>query len=177
MRWLKEADVVGVFTDREEATKACEELFRLGFRRDQIDLIPPEGPGKIKPSEAGPKLKEKAGGVLGGLIGALIGCLVGTLAATGAIPGIPPILDASGLAALVGAIAGIVVGGLFGAVIGWAFEADGDSFYARELREGRTLMTVHGNGRSAEAAAILRQHQASGVRASASGAPPHCPPT
>jgi hypothetical protein len=166
MRWLKEANVVGVFTDRAEATKACDELFRLGFRRDQIELVPPEGHGAIKPSEAGPKLKAKAGAALGGLIGALIGCLVGTLAATGAIPGIPPILDAAGLASLAGAIAGLVVGGLFGAVIGWAFGADGDSFYARELLKGRTLMTVHGNGRSAEAAVILRQYQASGVRTS-----------
>jgi hypothetical protein len=177
MRWLKEKTVIVVFTDRAEATKACDELYRAGFRRDQIDLVPPERRGPTKHHEPGIKLKEKAGAALGGLIGALAGCLIGTLAATGAIPGIPPILDAAGLAALVGAIAGLVVGGLFGAVMGWAFEADDDSFYARELREGRTLMTVHGNGRSAEAAAILRQHQASGVRTSASGATPHCPPT
>src|ERR1700676_819517 len=100
MRWFKEATVVVVFTDRAEATKACEELCRAGFRRDQIDLVPPEGQATIKHHEPGVKLKEKAGAALGGLIGALVGCLVGTLAATGAIPGIPPILDGAGLAAL-----------------------------------------------------------------------------
>jgi hypothetical protein len=177
MRWFKEKTVIVVFTDRTKATKACDELYRAGFRRDQIDLVPPEGQGPIKHHEPGAKLKEKAGAAFGGLVGALIGCLIGTLVATGAVPGIPPILDASGLAAVVGAIAGIVVGGFFGAVIGWAFEADEDSFFARELREGRTLMKVYGNGRSAEAAAILRQHQASGVPATASGAAPHYPPT
>jgi hypothetical protein len=177
MRWLKEKTVIVVFTDRAEATKACDELYRAGFRHDQIDLVPPEGQSAPKQHEPGVKLKEKAGAALGGLVGALIGCLIGTLAATGAIPGIPSILDAAGLAAVVGALAGIIAGGLLGAVIGWAFEADEDSFFARELREGRTLMTVHGNGRSAEAAAILRRHQTSAVRASASEAAPHCPPT
>src|SRR6516162_5741668 len=100
MRWLKEKTVTVVFIDRAEATKACDELYRAGFRRDQIDLVPPEGQQAAKHHEPGVKLKEKAGAAFGGLIGALIGCLIGTLVATGAVPGIPPILDAAGLAAV-----------------------------------------------------------------------------
>jgi hypothetical protein len=80
MRWFKEKTVVVVFADRADATKACDELRRAGFRRDQIDLVPSEGQAVSKHHEPGVKLKEKAGAALGGLIGALIGCLVGTLA-------------------------------------------------------------------------------------------------
>ena len=165
MNNFKETDVVSVFTDRTEAEKARDELLRAGFRSEQIELVLPEEQGPSKSSEAGPKLKEKGGAALGGLVGAAIGCLLGTLAATGVVPGVPAILGGGGLAGVLGLIAGAVVGGFLGAVIGWALEADQDSFYARELEQGRTLMTVHHcNGRSAEAATILRQNQASAVR-------------
>ena len=74
MRWFKERTVIVVFADREEATRACEELCSAGFRRDQIDLVPPERQGAAKHHEPGVKLKEKAGAAFGGLIGGLIGC-------------------------------------------------------------------------------------------------------
>ena len=166
MKSFKEADVVSVFTDRTGAEKARDELLRAGFRNEQIELVLPEHhQATTDRSEAGPKLKEKGGAALGGLIGAAIGCLLGTLAATGVVPGVPAILGGGGLAGVVGLIAGAVIGGFLGGVIGWALEADEDSFYARELQQGRTLMTVHHcNGRSAEAATILRQNQASAVR-------------
>ena len=157
MKNFREADVVSVFTDRTQAEKARDELLRAGFRSEQIELVLSEEQGLTNPSEAGPKLKEKGGAALGGLVGAAIGCLLGTLAATGVVPGVPAMLGGDGLAGVVGFIAGALIGGLLGAVIGWAFEADQDSFYARELQQGRTLMTIHGNGRSAEAATILRQ--------------------
>jgi predicted lipid-binding transport protein (Tim44 family) len=165
MKSFKEADVVSVFTDRTEAEKARDELLRAGFQNEQIELVLPEHQATSDRSEARPKLKEKGGAALGGLVGAAIGGLLGTLAATGVVPGVPAILGGDGLAGVVGLIAGAVIGGFLGAVIGWAFEADEDSFYARELQQGRTLMTVHHcNGRSAEAATILRQNQASAVR-------------
>jgi hypothetical protein len=169
MTTQKQVDVVGVFAERTEAERALDDLVRAGFPRDRIELRVRTGEGPLHPTKMGPpKLKAKAGATLGGMIGGIIGCLAGTLITTGVIPGIPPLLDGAAVAGIIGAVAGLAIGGLGGAVIGWAIEADEDSFYAHELERGRTLVTVHGNGRSTEAAAILRRNQASGVRAASS---------
>jgi hypothetical protein len=77
---------------------------------------------------------------------------------------VPQFLGGAGVAGVICAIIGTFVGGAIGAAIGWVLAADSDSFYARELKSGRTVLTVWGD-RSGEAAAILRRHQAFEVSA------------
>lgn len=162
---LRPGAVVGVFTDRAQAQQAMDTLVQAGFRPDQIEVTVQEAvetPGHTNRGSLG--LKARGGAALGGILGGIIGCLVGALAGTGMVGGIGPLFGGSGLGGLVAALIGLIVGALLGGLIGMGLTEDQDSFFARELQSGRTILAVQANGRSTEAADILRRHQAYGIR-------------
>jgi hypothetical protein len=152
--------VVGIFHDRIQAEKTREDLVQAGFSAAHIELATP-GDVPVDPADhLRPSLRAKGGAIWGAVLGGCIGCLLGTLVATGVIAGATTLWDGGALAGVIGAAIGTGIGAVLGGLLGWGFSADRDSFYAWEVQGGRTLMTVYGNGRAAEAAAIMGRNLA-----------------
>ncbi len=150
----KPPPVVGVFEDRRSAEKAVEELHRAGFHNDQIGVVVRDGEAADQPVvEADVHAEEGAavGAVTGGVLGTLLGVGIAL-----SLPGVGSLLAAGILAGVLGgATVGITSGGLIGALIGMGVSEEEAQHYEREFHSGRTLVTVHADGRHAEAAAIL----------------------
>jgi hypothetical protein len=98
-----------------------------------------------------------AGGVIGGVLGAAAALL---------LPGIGPIVAGGVLASIFGGGAiGGVAGGFLGAFTGMGVPTEQAHFYEREIKAGRTILTVHTRDRQQEVTDILRQNGAHDVQA------------
>jgi hypothetical protein len=163
-----EADTVtGLFIDPTFVEAARGELIRAGFRPDQIEVTVYDGHGGRPMVNMGPpRLRAKAGAALGALLGGIVGCLFGAL--------LPPV---GALTAVAAGLIGLGVGAAVGALIGWALISEVFGFYARELRYGHTVLTVHASGRISEAADILRSNRALQETSSAEADPFHVRPS
>ena len=77
------------------------------------------------------------------------------------LPVIGPIIAAGPLAAaLISAAEGLALGGVVGALSGMGMAAADAQYYESEVKAGRTLVTVHDEGRSDEAWTIMQRHGA-----------------
>lgn len=98
-----------------------------------------------------------AGGVVGGVLGAAAALL---------LPGIGPVVAGGVLAAVFGGGAiGGVAGGFLGAFTGMGVPAEQAHYYEREIKAGRTILTIHTAERQQEVTDILRQNGAHDVQA------------
>jgi hypothetical protein len=154
--------VVGVFGDASRARDAIAALKDAGFHGDDIGLLMPDGrelPAGTTDTEneagAGAATGAVTGSVLGGLGGFLVG--MGALA----IPVFSPFIAAGAFTtALAGIAAGAAVGAIAGALVGIGILKEEAEWYERELRGGRTLVTVHADGRYDEAQTLLGRYGA-----------------
>ena len=164
--------VVGVFENRGRAEQAIEALERAGFRDDQIGIVTPslEAPGAGGAAgEAGPGAGEgmATGGITGGVLGGLLGAAASLL-----LPGIGPVLAGGILATTLGGAAlGAAAGGLMSALTGMGVPEEEAHYYEGEFRSGHTIVTVKTNGRSQEAADILRDFGAHDAHTARDAAP------
>jgi uncharacterized protein (TIGR02271 family) len=150
--------VVGVFEDRAHADQAVSELKKAGFRDDQIGVAMRHAEGIAATDESGTHAEE--GTVAGVLTGLGLGALAGLGVLSGVVPVIGPAIAAGTLGVIFSnAAAGAAVAGLAGALIGYGIPEEEAKYYHSEFEEGRTIVTVHADGRSNEAAAILRRHE------------------
>lgn len=162
--------VAGLFTEREEAVAAIDDLKAAGFRPEDVGVAMRDRTeqGELA-EETGTKAAGGAatgalgGGVLGGLLGFLVG--VGALA----IPGIGPVVAGGALAtafgvgggtAVAGAGIGAAVGGLAGALVGMGIPETEAKHFEAGFRAGGVLVTVNAAGRAADAVAVLERHGA-----------------
>ena len=144
--------LIGAFEDSPRAERFVDELKRAGFREDQIGVV-----GRREEAAGSPV---EQGAIAGVLTGGAWGVLLGTAVATGLIPGIGPVIAGGLLAGLLGSTAvGAAAGGILGALVGLGIPEDEARHYENQLQAGRTLVVVKGNGRLAEAGAILRRVQ------------------
>jgi hypothetical protein len=184
MRTEPRSVVVVVFEDPERARDAVNELKDAGFRGEDISVVMPDRGGtrttgsavgsEPTAGDSGTEARARDGGneagegaatgaVVGGLIGGLGGFLVGVSAL--GVPVIGPVIAAGAFAtALAGLAAGAAVGAIAGALIGMGIPKDEAEWYENEVRRGRTLVTVKGDGRADEAESILRRHGAYDAR-------------
>jgi uncharacterized protein (TIGR02271 family) len=154
--------VVGVFHDRERAREAIEALKEDGFTGDSISILSPDKQATQNIAEdtgthagTGAATGAVTGGILGGLGGWLIG--IGALA----IPGVGPFIAAGAFAsALGGAAIGAGIGAIAGALMGMGVPEEHARYYEGEARAGKTLVTVHSDGRYDDAQRILREYGA-----------------
>jgi hypothetical protein len=137
---------VAIFDTHAHADEAVEELYRRGFRPDQVGLVAQRTKGMEEKSLEG-TLVEGAG--IGVLVGASLG---GLLAGAGAAPG----AAAGGL--LMGLLEGGVVGGALGALIGMGVPEKEAHYYQKELEGGHTIVAVNSDRRYEEAEEVLRRH-------------------
>lgn len=153
------ATIVGVFEDRLHANQAVEELHRAGFDRSLIGFA-------VRGEEqavAHPDADARAGS--GALAGVLTGLGLGALAGLGVLAGVIPVVGPAIAAGTLGvmlsnAAAGAGIVGLVGALAGAGLSHDEAEYYQTEFEAGRTIVTVHADSRSDEAAAILRRNGA-----------------
>jgi len=155
----KRSVVVGVFEDRRQADKAVSELRQAGFRDDQIGVAMRHAEGTTSDAtgtETGTHVEE------GALTGVLAGLGLGALAGLGVLSGVIPVIGPAIAAGTLGVIlsnaalgAGVI--GLAGALVGAGVPEDEATYYQGEFESGRTIVTVHANGRADEATAILRR--------------------
>jgi hypothetical protein len=154
--------VVGVFERQSDVNGALDDLYRAGFKDDQIGVVA-HGEGRTTTTDAGrPGTTEDRaeGAVSGAVTGGALGAVLGAAAAL-AIPGVGPVLAGGILAsALGGAAIGAAAGGILGALTDMGVPEEDARYYETEFRGGRTLLTVRATGRADEARNILQRHGA-----------------
>jgi hypothetical protein len=151
--------IVAVFDDRTHAENAVDELYRSGFRPEQVGFAVRDPAPAVEAPPLDPGTKEGEGAVTGAVAGGALGGLVGAALAAGFIPGVGPVI-AGGLllGALGGAVSGAAGGGILGTLIGLNVPEDRARHFEQHFHSGRTLVTVRADDRRDEAVAVLRRH-------------------
>jgi len=158
--------IVGVFEDRAAAEAAVDDLRAAGFTDDQIGIAMRHSDvatthGEAATTTAADESMAGTGALTGALAGAGLGTLAGFAVLSGMIPVIGPAIAGGTLGIILSnAAAGAGVAGLVGALAGSGYSDEESTYYQGEFEAGRTLVTVHADGRSADATAILRRHGA-----------------
>ena len=161
---VQQSTIVGVFDDRLQADRAVDELRRAGFRDDQIGVAMRHDVGSVAAdavTDATDADGSEAG--TGAMAGILTGLGLGALAGLGVLSGVIPVVGpaiAGGTLGIIlsNAAVGAGVGGLVGALVGAGIPEHEAQYYQGEFESGRTIVTVHADGRADEAMAILRRY-------------------
>jgi uncharacterized protein (TIGR02271 family) len=155
--------VVGIFDDTARAEEAVQALRDAGFRRDQINLIVRDrSKARKRTKNDATETHVEEGALTGVVAGGIAGSVLGALA-TVALPGVGVLIATTMAAGLLGGAAtGAAAGGLIGALIGLGIPEEEARTYAKEIRAGRTIITVR-SSRPEEAREVLRRHGASGI--------------
>lgn len=159
MAMTDRATIVGVFFDRRNAQAAVTDLRNAGFSEEQLGVVSHDE------NEHGAAIVEgdaiATGAITGVAAGAGMGALWGMGIAAGLLPAIGPVIAGGTLAAiLASAAAGAAAASLVGALVGMGISGDEAEYYDKEFRAGRTVITVHTDGRAEEARMILDRHGA-----------------
>ncbi len=153
--------VVGVFEDRRRADEAVAELRNAGFRNDQIGVAmrQADGTSTAAGSAEGDKGSHASEGAVAGVLTGLgLGALAGIGVLAGVIPVIGPAIAGGTLGVILSnAAAGAGIAGLVGALVGAGVPEEEAKYYQDEFEAGRTIVTIHADGRGDEAAAVMRR--------------------
>lgn len=154
---------VGVFEDRLQADRAVDELRRAGFRDDQIGVAMRHDAGDMNDVVEADSVESEAG--TGAVTGIMTGLGLGALAGLGVLSGVIPVIGpaiAGGTLGIIlsNAAIGAGVGGLVGALVGAGVPEEHAHYYQGEFEAGRSIVTVHADGRADEARMILRRYDA-----------------
>ncbi|HEY1188265.1 MAG TPA: general stress protein [Gemmata sp.] len=151
---------VGVFSSRDAAERAIDELKREGYRDDQIGLVGKDASGKtVRTDGSGTQNTNAAEGAAIGAVAGGGALALGSLAVSfGVIPVIGPVLAMGPLAAaLVSAAGGAAAAGVAGALIGWGIPEDDAKYYEGRVQAGHYLVTVE-CGEGGDARDLLGRH-------------------
>ncbi|MFO8059765.1 MAG: hypothetical protein R6U70_03795 [Bacillota bacterium] len=159
---MAERTVVGVFSSRDNAERAVEELRNRGWDRDISILAREEGRQGRQGGDRGQMENQDlsegvaTGGVLGGLAG------LAASAGLMTIPGVGPVLAAGPIATT---LTGVVTGGLAGGLVDYGIPAEEGRQYEEEVKRGRILTMVRTEDRRAsDVERILRERGADRVK-------------
>ncbi|MBD1871068.1 hypothetical protein H6F88_10265 [Oculatella sp. FACHB-28] len=152
---------IGVFSSRQDAEMALQELRDAGFNMDRVSIIARNAKGKDQISDADMNPKEeqvKGGAGAGAVAGSATGGLLGLIGGLGvlAIPGVGPAAEVGIVLAntLLGSGIGAAGGSLVGALIGWGVPEDRAQYYGDRLEQGDYVLVLEGSSddvRTAEA--------------------------
>lgn len=144
--------IVGVFSSRDDAEKAVQNLQDSGINNSDISYLRSEPNGHLEVTDAaGDTIKDTtASAASGATTGAVLGTVAGLAVANGIMPGLGtlfvagPIATALGLSGAAattaaGAMTGAAAGGLVGGLGVSASEAKN---YEEKIREGNTIVTT-----------------------------------
>lgn len=141
--------MTAMFSDRDSAEKAYNELVDRGYTQDEINLVmTKETHDKYfshdEDTEIGNKAAEGTGA--GSAIGGTLGAIGGAIAAVGtsiAIPGLGLVIAGPVAAGLAGAGAGGLAGGIIGALIGWGIPEERAKEYESGIKDGHIVIGFH----------------------------------
>ena len=142
--------VTGMFSDKDSAERAYQNLQEKGYSNSEIHLMMSDDtrkkhfPGEVKKTEFGTKAMEGAG--KGSAIGGTIGAIAGAVAAIGTtllIPGLGLVVAGPLAAAVAGAGAGGLTGGVVGALVGSGIPEERAVLYEKGIKDGNIVMGVH----------------------------------
>ena len=160
---MARSTVVGVFTDRDSAERAIDELHRMSFGDNEIGFIWRSGlegdvhEPSVDQATDDDENQPGEGAAAGMAAGAGLGGALAAAAAL-AIPGIGPVLAGGILSTIIGgAAAGAAAGGLVGMLGGMGVSDEEAGYYQGEFKQGRILVTVKADGRYMEAQEALRR--------------------
>lgn len=140
-----EKTVIGVFTNRDQAEKAVNELRSTGYDRE-ISILAKEAEERkdkgatdydensVMFGNSGPVT---SGAVTGGVLGGIAGFALGAGAL--AIPGLGAVIAAGPIAGL---LSGAATGGIAGGLVDWGIPRDRGEFYEGEVKQGNIVATV-----------------------------------
>lgn len=161
---------VGVFTSRQDAETALNQLRQSGFSMDNVNVVSKDADrndniaGADVRKNLGNKADEgaAAGALTGGAVGGVGGLLVGLGAL--AIPGIGPVMLAGATAtaiatALSGGAIGAAAGGLAGALVGLGIPEERAKVYNDRLSRGDYLVFVDGTEDEISRAESILHHR------------------
>jgi hypothetical protein len=149
---------VGVFTTRDAAERAVDDLRRAGYRDDQIGLVGKDASGKTVKRDGAGHTQAGEGAAVGAAAGAAAGTAIGVGVLAGVIPVVGPVLALGTLGTvLLNAAGGAAAAGIAGALVGWGIADDDAKYYEGEVNAGRYLVTVDGSGRD-DAWPIVTRH-------------------
>jgi uncharacterized membrane protein len=169
--------VLGIFSEREHAEEAIEQLKDDGYDAKDISIVVKDTDvAETVVNNTGANVVDGAssGAVTGGALGALAGLLVGIGAIT--LPGIGALLIGGPLAAALGltgaaattvsgAVTGALAGGFVGALVGLGIPEEEARVYEDHIRAGGILLAVPvREGTTREARAILADNHADKIR-------------
>lgn len=146
---------VGVFSSRQDAESAIDELNRAGFPMNKVSIIARDADrqGDIAGVDVTDRVGNKAdeGATAGALTGGTLGGLTGLLVGLGAlaIPGVGPVMLAGELATVLattvaGGAIGAAAGGLAGALMGLGIPEERARSYSDRVERGDYLVIVNG---------------------------------
>jgi hypothetical protein len=139
-----------LFSDRESAEKAYEDLSSRGYGDKDINVVMSDDT-RVKyfndPSARQTELGNKAakGAGVGGAVGGTAVGIAAAVAAAGAsiaIPGLGLVIAGPLAAGLAGAGAGAAAGGLVGAMVGWGIPEERVKDYEAGIKKGGILVGV-----------------------------------
>ncbi|MBX9678828.1 MAG: YsnF/AvaK domain-containing protein [Gemmataceae bacterium] len=161
---------VAVFSSREDAQRAVQELKRAGFRDDQIGVAHKGDDDSTSITTGSGESHAAEGAIAGVATGAGVGALWGLGIAAGLLPAIGPVIAGGTLAAIAASAAGgAAAAGIAGALIGMGVPEDEANYYEDELKSGRTVVTVRAEQRISEAQGILSRFSGSDMHSRRSG--------
>lgn len=141
----KNISVFGIYSSRENAENAVDQLVAASFRQEDISVLLQDNVG-TKDFAHEKRTKAPEGATTGAVAGGVIGGALGLLASIGvlAIPGIGPLIAAGPIiAALTGIGSGGVLGGIIGALVGIGIPEYEAKRYEGRIRDGGILLSVH----------------------------------
>jgi uncharacterized protein (TIGR02271 family) len=151
--------VIGVFDDQTQAQRAINDLKRAGFTEKQIGVTAHSRDEATKTDTESQGTHAAQGAATGLAAGAGVGALWGLGIVAGLIPAIGPAIAGGTLAAILSSAgAGAAAAGLAGTLIGFGIPEDEAKYYEDEFHAGRTIVSVHADGREAEARSILQRY-------------------
>ena len=169
---------LALFSDREDADAAVNDLENAGFSPKQISLVM-KGNAESKVVTTDPVGSAVDDAVIGGTTGGVIGGIAGLLIGIGAltIPGIGALLIGGPIAVALGAtgaaatavsaaVTGAVAGGLLGGLTGLGLPEETAEIYQNRIKEGGILLAVPVTtvGNSVDSRHILEDHDAEQIK-------------
>jgi hypothetical protein len=151
--------VIAVYPDHASAEDAVRRLQKEGIPMQNLSIIGKDFQTVEKPvGFVTTGDVAKSGAKVGAWTGGLFGLLVG--AAFLILPGVGPVVIAGPLAAALlggieGAMAGAAFGGLTGALVGLGISKDKAIRYESQVKAGKFLVTLRGDGQQTERAKSL----------------------
>lgn len=142
-------NIAGIFTSREDAQRAADQLRAIGIGDNHISLLSPGSPDQAlesvpTDSMEQPGIGKAVGGVIGGALGVAGGMNLGAAAASLLIPGVGPVMAAGLIGAAFlgagGALGGIAAGGALEDTLSEGLPKDELFVYEDALRQGRSIV-------------------------------------